>query len=205
MGECQNSVHKKLTTNRNNAIKALKTRFLGKEALIYHSAGMSCFLTHYSLLNNMTTDNILAVINRPFRLENIAGMRRIASRPAYIELLDCLVRAVVGRRVYIDNRMTNPLSEWFTHTDEAFLLLCLDSYAPKWNSKWAKAALAPAAQEGEQKQGDEQQEAMYTGKSRGTKRSWSQEECSDSMRSWLMCIETERQTVQTLTLSSRMK
>jgi len=54
-------------------------------------------------------------------------MRSIPSRPAYVELLDCLARAVVGCKVYVDNRMTKPLSEWFTLTDEAFLLLCLES------------------------------------------------------------------------------
>jgi hypothetical protein len=54
-------------------------------------------------------------------------MRRNASRAAYIELIDCLARAVVGRnKVYMENRMTKPLSAWFTYTDEAFLLLRLD-------------------------------------------------------------------------------
>jgi hypothetical protein len=57
-------------------------------------------------------------------------MRRIRSWPAYIELLDCLARAVVGQKVYVENRMLNPLSEWFM-TDEAFLLLCLELYAVK--------------------------------------------------------------------------
>ena len=97
-------------------------------------------------------------------------MRRIRSRPAYIELLDCLVRAVVGRKVYVEKRMSNPLSEWFTMTDEAFLLLCLESYADTWNRAWAQA---DQQQEGEQKQDEE--EARYTGRSQGTKRSWSKE------------------------------
>ncbi|KAI2505583.1 hypothetical protein MHU86_8825 [Fragilaria crotonensis] len=110
------------------------------------------------------------------------GMRSIPSRPAYVELLDCLARAVVGRKVYVDNRMTKPLSEWFTLTDEAFLLLCLESYVPKWNREWAQSSRAPIAaaaaaerqQEGEQKEGDGE-DALYTGRSRGTKRSWSKD------------------------------
>ncbi len=128
---------------------------------------------------HVTTDNILAVTNREFRLQNIKGMRRIQSRPAYLELVYCLARAVVGRKVYIENRMTQPLSEWFTLTDEAFLLLCLESYVPKWNRAWTQQdslAVPPAAarqQEGEQNEGNE--EAKYTGRSRGTKRSWSKE------------------------------
>jgi hypothetical protein len=107
-------------------------------------------------------------------------MRSIQSRPAYVELLDCLVRAVVGRKVYIDSRMTKPLSEWFTLTDEAFLLLCLESYVPKRNREWAQSSRAPVAaaaarqqEEGEQTVGNE--DALYTGKSRGTKRSWSKD------------------------------
>ena len=128
---------------------------------------------------HVTTNNILAVTNREFRLQNIKGLRRIQSRPAYLELVDCLARAVVGRKVYIEKRMTQPLSEWFTLTDEAFLLLCLESYVPKWNRAWtqqASLAVPPAAarrQEGEQKEGND--EAKYTGRSRGTKRSWSKE------------------------------
>jgi hypothetical protein len=119
-------------------------------------------------------DNILNVTNQEFCMDRIADMRRIRSRAAYIELLDCLVKAVVGRKVYIENRMIKPLSEWFTRTDEAFLLLCLESYSAKWNREWAAAR---RQQRGEQKQGDEEEdeEPRYTGKSKGTKRSWSKE------------------------------
>lgn len=118
-------------------------------------------------------DNILNIANQEFSLQSIKDMRRIRSRPAYVELLDCLVRAVVGRKVYVENRMLNPLSEWFTMTDEAFLLLCLESYTAKWNRTWAQASQRRQLQ-GEQKQGDNE-EARYTGKSQGTKRSWSKE------------------------------
>ena len=51
-----------------------------------------------------------------------------------------------------------------------------------WNREWTRATLVPAAppqppqqQEGEQKQGEDCEEALYTGRSRGTKRSWSNE------------------------------
>ena len=121
-----------------------------------------------------TPDNILNVTNQEFSLQSIKDMRRIRSRPAYVELLDCLARAVDGRKVYVENRMSNPLSEWFTMTDEAFLLLCLESYAAKWNRTWAQVAHQQQQQQGEQKQGDEE-DARYTGRSRGTKRSWSRE------------------------------
>ena len=108
-------------------------------------------------------------------MERNREMRRIRSRPAYIELLDCLVRAVVGRKVYVEKRMSNPLLEWFTMTDKAFLLLCLESYAAKWNRTWAQA-VQRQQRGGEQKQGDEEEEEpRYTGRSKGTKRSWSKE------------------------------
>ena len=109
-------------------------------------------------------------------MESIREMRRIRSRPAYLELLDCLVRSVVGRKVYVENRMTKPLSEWFTMTDEAFLLLCLESYVEKWNHTWARAV--QRQQQGELAVvGDEdEEEPRYTGRSKGTKRSWSQED-----------------------------
>lgn len=125
--------------------------------------------------NRSLPDNILNVTNQEFSLESIKDMRRIRSRKAYIELLDCLVRAVVGRKVYVENRMLNALSEWFTMTDEAFLLLCLESYAAKWNRAWAQEAQRQE-QLGDEKEGDEEdEEARYTGRSKGTKRSWSKE------------------------------
>jgi hypothetical protein len=97
-------------------------------------------------------------------------MRKINSRAAYMELLDCLARAVVGRKVYMESRMTKPLSEWFTYTDEAFLLLCLESYVPKWNRAWAQQR---QQQEGEQNV--EYEDARYTGKTKGTKLGWTKE------------------------------
>ena len=115
------TVHTKLKVNRNNVIKAIKTRFQGKKEMPPESAMLLNF-TNMTVFSS-TTDNILKETQREFHLPSIMGMRRIASRAAYIELFDCLARSVVGRKVYVENRMTKPLSEWFTLTDEAFLLL----------------------------------------------------------------------------------
>jgi hypothetical protein len=123
-------------------------------------------------LFSFTTDNILDVANREFCLANISGMRKIASRAAYMELVDCLARAVVGRKVYMESRMTKPLSEWFTCTDEAFLLLCLESYVPKWNRAWAQQQQQP---EGAPEQNVEYEDARYTGRTKGTKLGWTKE------------------------------
>ena len=108
--------------------------------------------------------------------------------------------------------MTNPLSEWFTLTDEAFLLLCLESYVPKWNREWAQSSRAPVAaaaaaarqqQEGEQTEGDE--DALYTGKSRGTKRSWSKDGLERFNGLMIDFFGNDRQMGQTLTTSSERK
>ena len=162
-------------------IKAIKTRFQGKKEVPPDSVMMLNF-THMTVFASTRTDNILNETQREFHLPSIRGMKRIASLPAYIELLNCLVRAMVGKKVYVKNRMTKPLSEWFTRTDEAFLLLCLESYVGKWNQEWMRANLVLAAppqppqqQEGEQKQGEDCKEALYTGRSQGTKCSWSNE------------------------------
>ena len=83
-------------------IKANKTRFHGKKEVPPDSARMLNF-THMTVFAS-TTDNILNETHREFHLPSIRGMRRIASRPAYIELLDCLVRAVVGWKVYVNDK-----------------------------------------------------------------------------------------------------
>jgi len=62
----------------------------------------------------------------------IAGMRGTKTRKNYIELLDNLIQAVVTYKKFRMNRTTNPLSEWVTVTDEAFLLLCLANYSNVW-------------------------------------------------------------------------
>jgi len=113
-------------------------------------------------------------------------MRRNASRAAYIELIDCLARAVVGRKVYMDNRMTKPLSEWFTYTDEAFLLLCLESYVPKWNRAWARQ------EEGQQNLAAVDEDARYTGKTKGTKLGWTKDGL-ERMNALMIDVARDRQ------------
>ena len=174
------AVHKKLKMHRNNVIKAIKLRFFGKKMVTDNC----CYIVvdHHDIIfltpssPDVTTENVLAVTDREFLLQNFMGMRKTKTK-AYVQLLDCLGRAVVGRKVYIENRMSRPLSEWFTLTDEAFLLLCLESYVDKWKQEWAQA---PPADEAPQQQQDggqqvDNDEARYTGRSQGTKRSWSKE------------------------------
>ncbi|KAI2510316.1 hypothetical protein MHU86_4040 [Fragilaria crotonensis] len=75
-----------------------------------------------------------------FELNQIAGMRSPASKERYIDFLDCLVKAVVRYSKYMENRTRQPLSQWFTLTDEAFLMVCIESYMTKcmigWYREW---------------------------------------------------------------------
>lgn len=105
-------------------------------------------------------------------MQHIIGMRSEASRNNYIDLLDSLVKGVVTYKLYKKNRTTKPLSEWVTNTDEAFILLCLHNYSPKWRHEhWVKL-YGPPNNDNEQQPGPE---SLYTGPERGTKRSWSRE------------------------------
>ena len=136
-----------------------------------------------------TTDNVLEVTNQEFNLDNIKGMRRIVSRDAYIELIvDCLARAVVGRKRYMENQTTKPLSKWFTYTDDAFLLLCLESYVPKWNQAWARQQ-----EEGQQNvTAADEEDARYTGKAKGLKRGRT-DEGKERMNALLIDVALDRQ------------
>ena len=55
-----------------------------------------------------TPDKILNVTNQEISLQSIKDMRRIRSPPAYIELLDCLARAVVEHKVYVETGYQTP-------------------------------------------------------------------------------------------------
>jgi hypothetical protein len=102
----------------------------------------------------------------------IAGLRGVGSWTEYKALLDKTIQYIVSAHRYKKYRLKEPLSKWFTFTDEAFLLLCLESYTSKWSYDYtakfgtpAEKAALPA----------EAPEPLYTGRTRGTKRSWTKE------------------------------
>ena len=96
-------------------------------------------------------------------------MRGVGSWNEYKAILDKTLQCIVSAHKYKKNRLTTPLSEWFTFTDEAFLLVCLESYKRKWTYEYTKefgtreekAALPPEAPG-----------PLYTGRLQGTKRGW---------------------------------
>jgi hypothetical protein len=76
---------------------------------------------------------------------------------------------VVGYSKYKENEIARPFSEWCPYTDEAFLMLCMETYMRKWENEWRVEKygqprnldrVAPA-----------RFESLYTAASQGTKRS----------------------------------
>ena len=87
----------------------------------------------------------------------------------YMDLLDNLLKTVVGATKVKENRCKRPLGEWFTITDEAFLLLHHENYRQQWHYKWMVKRNGPPANKA---RAHEVMNPQYTGKTMGTKRSW---------------------------------
>ena len=99
-----------------------------------------------------------------FELNQIAGMRSPATKDKYIDFIDCLVKAVVGYIKYMENHTRQPLSQWFTLTDEAFLMVCIESYMTKWRHDWMVERMGPPATLPPRDSSPQLYEARYTGK-----------------------------------------
>jgi hypothetical protein len=88
----------------------------------------------------------------------------------YIDFLDTTIKAVVGYSKYKENWITRPFSECFTYTDEAYLMLCMETYQRKWEHEWR------VEQYGQPRNLDQVDparfESLYTAANQGTKRSW---------------------------------
>ena len=83
----------------------------------------------------------------------------------YCQIIDGLIQAIVTAKKYKENRKKNPLTEWVSVSDETFLLLCLDNYAHVWRYEVRK-------KEGRLEEGEKKPRAQFTGKGKGTKKSW---------------------------------
>lgn len=62
----------------------------------------------------------------------ISKMRDKQSRVLYIHFLDHFIPNVIGCTPWKRNRSLNNLGDYFTISDEAFLLLCYECYHDKW-------------------------------------------------------------------------
>jgi hypothetical protein len=110
--------------------------------------------------------------NEVFSMDRIIALRNDALEGEYyMDLSDDLLKTVVGATKFKENRCKKHLSEWFTITDETFLLLCLENYWQQWHYEWMVKRNGPPAN----KPAPEVINPRYTGKTRGTKQSWSRE------------------------------
>lgn len=75
---------------------------------------------------------------KKFDLDVIKNMREKGSRVLYVHFLDRFVPAIVGSTTWKRLRLQKTLDEYFTVTDEAFLLLCYDCYSDKWVQDYRK-------------------------------------------------------------------
>ena len=104
-----------------------------------------------------------------FHMNHIAKMRDVTSRRAYISMLGCMLKSVVPAKSFKMNRTTKPMSEWVTISDEAFLMLCTESYSGKWTYEEYINQMGPPSNP------EDEPEVLHTGRSQGTKRSWSRD------------------------------
>ena len=73
-----------------------------------------------------------------YNLELISGLRGVESWTEYKAILDKTLQCIVLAHRYKKNRLTEPLCQWFTFTNEAFLLVCFESYRRKWSYKYTQ-------------------------------------------------------------------
>jgi hypothetical protein len=71
-----------------------------------------------------------------FDLPMVEKLRSKDSRSCYVHFVDRFVPAAIGYRKWKENRLLLPLSEYFSISDEAFMLLCYDCYNTKWMDEY---------------------------------------------------------------------
>jgi hypothetical protein len=57
------------------------------------------------------------------------------SRDDYIKFISHFAPALTGVTFWNNNKLTKPVSELLTVTDEAFILLCLINYSATWKAQ----------------------------------------------------------------------
>ena len=147
------TVHKTLKLHRNNVIKTIKTTFVGKFNSVLYALVCWLFVSLKCVYYlcccvagqlGATVDPQDAV---PLTCPELLGMRSASTAKRYAKFLYLYAKAVTGIKKWKANCKTSPLSEYFTLTDEAFLLLCHESYTAKWLSVFNHGSLPDAALE----------------------------------------------------------
>ena len=175
-------MHVHVNRLRNNSIKCLKLRFQGKTNQICDC--IKCYCHKHLTQSNLT--QLSYMVARPIDREAMKDTLGERPRSAislnkiikelrgpdtirdYVRLMDLLIQGDVSAKVFKDNRETTPMREWVTVSDEAFLLLCVENYATVWENE-VRVGADEEIPEGPIPM------ARYTGKNKGTRKSWSKD------------------------------
>ena len=146
------TVHTTLKLHRNNVIKSIKTTFVGKFNIVLSS------LVGWLFISLKCIDHLCCCVAgqlgatpdpqdaAPLTCTELLGMRSASTAKRYAKFLYLYAKSVTGLKKWNANCKTSPLSEYFTLTDEAFLLLCHESYTAKWLSVFNNGSLPDAAE-----------------------------------------------------------
>jgi hypothetical protein len=144
------TVHTTLKLHRNNVIKSIKTTFVGKFNSVLSSLVGWLFISLKCLdhLCSCVAGQLGATPDpqdaAPLTCTELLGMRGASTAKRYAKFLYLYAKSVTGLKKWNANCKTSPLSEYFTLTDEAFLLLCHESYTAKWLSVFHHGSLPDA-------------------------------------------------------------
>ena len=78
---------------------------------------------------------------KQFSLTTLQNLRSKESRSQYIHFLDRFVAAGIGCKKWKDNRLLKSLSQFFSISDEAFVLLTYECYSAKWTHEYKQKNL----------------------------------------------------------------
>ena len=144
------TVHRTLKLHRNNVIKSIKTTFVGKFNSVLAASVRWLFISLWCLDHLCCTAGQLGTTPdpqdaAPLTCTELLGMRGASTAKRYAKFLYLYAKCVTGLKKWTANCKTSPLSEYFTLTNEAFLLLCHESYSAKWLSVFRHGSLPDAA------------------------------------------------------------
>ena len=91
-----------------------------------------------TLLNTLITQKAMVTQHegKQFCLNILEKLRSKEGRSQYIHFLDTFVSAGIGCKKWKNNRLLKPLSDYFSISDEAFVLLTYDCYNEKWTHEY---------------------------------------------------------------------
>jgi hypothetical protein len=154
-----------LPTTRSRASNAFATS-------AFHSGGKGGTENHTERIVQPATTDTGEHDERAFKYVYTL-MRSKENITKYIDMMAILVQTVVTSKAFKKNRTKHPFSDWVTVSNDGFLILCLGNYEKKWRAKKLRVNNGPAPPPSGHEVEEPITEPRYTGKSSGTKQSWS--------------------------------